>query len=41
MKVVDMFAAQIPVLAINYSSISELVKNNLNGFIFKDTNDLT
>lgn len=36
MKVVDMFSAGIPVLAIEYPCIGELVKNGQNGMIFKD-----
>lgn len=41
MKVVDMFAAGLPVLAIEYPTIHELVKNNKNGLLFKDKKDLT
>lgn len=37
MKVVDMFAAGIPVLAIRYKCIGELVKHGVNGCVFKDT----
>eukprot|EP01017_Pseudomicrothorax_dubius_P051520 TRINITY_DN9935_c0_g1_i4.p1 TRINITY_DN9935_c0_g1~~TRINITY_DN9935_c0_g1_i4.p1 ORF type:complete len:418 (+),score=108.25 TRINITY_DN9935_c0_g1_i4:1092-2345(+) len=40
MKVVDMFGAGLPVLAINYKSIGELVQDDKNGKIFKDANDL-
>lgn len=40
MKVVDMFGARMPVLAINYKSIGELVQNNVNGQIFSNSADL-
>jgi beta-1,4-mannosyltransferase len=40
MKVVDMFASQLPVCAIYYDTIRELVKENFNGFLFKDENEL-
>lgn len=36
MKVVDMFGAGIPVLAVDYKTLGELVKNDENGLIFKD-----
>lgn len=36
MKVVDMFGAGIPVLAVDYRTLGELVKNDENGLIFKD-----
>lgn len=36
MKVVDMFGAGIPVLAVNYRCIGELVKNNKNGYTFNN-----
>ena len=41
MKVVDMFAARLPVMAIEYPTIKELVKDNYNGFLFKDENHLS
>jgi len=41
MKVVDMFGAGIPVLAINYETLGELLKNNENGLIFNDAEHLT
>jgi len=41
MKVVDMFAAQLPVCAVYYPTIKELVEENKNGFLFNDENDLT
>jgi beta-1,4-mannosyltransferase len=40
MKVVDMFGAGIPVLAIHYKTIHELVKNGENGYVFKTTEEL-
>jgi len=40
MKVVDMFGAGIPVLAINYKSIGELVQDGKNGMIFNDAHEL-
>lgn len=36
MKVVDMFGAGIPVLAVNYRCIGELVKNSKNGYTFNN-----
>lgn len=41
MKVVDMFAARLPVMAIEYPTIKELVKDNINGFLFKDESHLS
>lgn len=40
MKVVDMFSARLGCLAINYKSISELVKDGQNGQIFIDKQQL-
>jgi beta-1,4-mannosyltransferase len=40
MKVVDMFASQLPVCAVYYETIRELVKENFNGYLFKDENEL-
>lgn len=40
MKVVDMFSAGLPVLAIEYETLKELVKDKKNGYLFKDDNDL-
>ena len=40
MKVVDMFGAGIPVLAIEFPALPELVKNGENGFTFKTTQSL-
>jgi beta-1,4-mannosyltransferase len=36
MKVIDMFGCQLPVMALYYQSIHELV-HNYNGWIFKDS----
>jgi beta-1,4-mannosyltransferase len=35
MKVVDMYGAGIPVLAINFPALPELVKDGKTGFIFE------
>jgi len=40
MKVVDMFSAGLPVLAIEYETLKELVKDKSNGYLFKDEDDL-
>lgn len=40
MKVVDMFSAALPVCAVYYPTITELVVENENGYLFKDTNEL-
>lgn len=40
MKVVDMFAAGLPVLAVNYPALSELVKDGVTGFVFSDRKKL-
>lgn len=39
MKIVDLFGCGIPVISMNFPSISELVKNNINGLILKDNNN--
>lgn len=36
MKVVDMFGAGLPALAIKFRSIHELVKDSYNGYVFDD-----
>ena len=40
MKVIDMFGAGIPVLAINYKCLAELVKHGKNGYIFQHSTEL-
>jgi beta-1,4-mannosyltransferase len=40
MKVVDMFGAGIPVLAIDYPALPELVKDGKTGFVFTSKNQL-
>ena len=40
MKVVDMFSACLPVAAVYYPTINELVKKEKNGFLIKSDNDL-
>ncbi|KAL4463791.1 hypothetical protein ABPG72_012409 [Tetrahymena utriculariae] len=40
MKVVDMLGSNLPVFAINYQCINELVANTKNGYIFDNTQDL-
>lgn len=41
MKVVDMFSAGLPVLAIDYPTINELVIDGKNGLLFKNSDDLS
>lgn len=40
MKVVDMFGARLPVCALSFSCISELVKENENGMLFSTADEL-
>ena len=40
MKVVDMFSGCLPVASVYYETINELVKENENGFLFKNSQDL-
>ncbi|KAF0981093.1 hypothetical protein FDP41_012881 [Naegleria fowleri] len=41
MKVVDMFGSNLPVCAIEYDALPELVKHGQNGYIFKNKKELT
>lgn len=40
MKVVDMFGAALPVAAVRYDVLSELVEDGVNGVMFSDANEL-
>lgn len=41
MKVLDMFGSRVPVLAINFHALPELIKPGVNGYIFKNAQELT
>ena len=41
MKVLDMFGSGVPVCAVAYPAISELVVNGINGIVFKDAFELS
>lgn len=40
MKVVDMFGGGVPVLAVDFKCLSELVKDGKNGRVFKGEKEL-
>jgi len=41
MKVVDMFSSALPVCAVRYDTINELVKENKNGLLFQTCDELS
>ncbi|UYV81857.1 hypothetical protein LAZ67_20002706, partial [Cordylochernes scorpioides] len=41
MKIVDMFSAGLPVVAVNYPALSELLQPRVFGEVFSDANELT
>jgi beta-1,4-mannosyltransferase len=40
MKVLDLFGCQVPVLALNFACLSELVQDGVNGQVFKTSAEL-
>jgi len=40
MKVVDMFGSQLPVLALDFNCLDELVRHGENGYVFRNSNEL-
>ena len=40
MKVVDMFGCGLPVAAVHYNCVDELVKDGINGVVFRDSDEL-
>ncbi|XP_078481251.1 chitobiosyldiphosphodolichol beta-mannosyltransferase [Ciona intestinalis] len=41
MKVVDMFGSSLPVAAVNFNCLSELVQHDVNGFVFENSAELS
>lgn len=40
MKIVDLFGVGVPVVAVGFDALKELVKNNVNGVVFNDAEEL-